>query len=296
MIYLLMLIVIAACFVCIIFSSWNPRKRAVDAGEPGGSPWHHIQRCISGAKVGKPSCPPERIAASQIVSLVRDNVAQVNSVAVEVQAAPVPPHTKKKSKREFRGEAADVDEIQFSYPSHHGFGYVTRHVSVWAVDAEYLEGHCHARQGKRTVSLRRIRGKVTSLRTGEVQRIGRWASAMRLLPDNRFVTDGAPHRPVDIKDYPIDKSNRKQWQKAAYFVGFRDAKRCELESLARGADWQIRTGFSTSLDVLIAGPLAGRVQLSKADSMGIDAISEADFKKQIAKSWLHNESHGGTYE
>ena len=281
MIHLLMLIVIAACLVCIIFSSWNSRKRALEAGEPGGSLWHHVQRCISRVKVRRPSCPPERIAAPQTVSLVSKNVPQINPVAVEVQAAPVPPRTKKKSKREFRGEAADVDEIQFSYPSRQGFGYVTRHVSVWAVNADYLEGHCHARQGKRTFSLRRIRGKVTSLRTGEIQRVGRWASAMRLLPNNRTVTDGAPHRPVGIKGYPMDKSNRKQWQTAAYFVGFRDAKRCELESMARAAGWQVRSGFSTSLDVLIAGPLVGRVQLSKANSMGIDSLSESNFRKRI---------------
>ncbi len=279
-----MLIVIAACLVCIIFSSWNPRKRALDTGAPGGSLWHHIQRCISSEKVRKPSCPPERIAAPQTVSLVSEDVPQIKLVAVEVQAAPVPPRIKKKSKKKFRGEAADVDEIQFSYPSHEGFGYATRHVSVWAVDGDYLEGYCHAREGKRTFSLRRIRGKVTSLRTGEIQRIGRWASAMRLLPNNRIVTDGAPHRTVGIKGYPMDKSDRKRWQAAAYFVGFRDAKRCELEAMARAAGWQVRSGFSTSLDILIAGPLAGRLQVNKADSMGIDTISEFDFKAELQKT------------
>lgn len=286
MIHLLMLIVVAACLLCIIFSSWNPRKRGIDAGESGGSLWHHIQRCISGAKVRKPSCPPERIVAPRTVSLVSENVPQINpvAVAVEVQAAPVPPRTKKKSKREFRGEAGDVDEIQFSYPRQDGLGYVTRKVSVWAVDADYLEGYCHARQGKRTFSLQRIRGKVTSLKTGEVQRIGRWASAMRLLPNNKIVTDGASHRPVGIKVYPPGRVNQKQWQTAVYFVGFRDAKRCGLESMARAVGWQVRGGFSVSLDILIAGPLAGSVQLSKAESMGIDVISESDFIKRIAES------------
>ncbi|ATD60131.1 hypothetical protein CNX70_07950 [Janthinobacterium svalbardensis] len=104
---------------------------------------------------------------------------------------------------------------------------------------------------------------------------------MRLLPNNRIITDGAVYRPMGIKDYPIGKSNRKQWQIAAYFAGFREAKRYELESIARAADWQVRTAFSTSLDVLIAGPLAGRVQLSKAESMGIESISEADFRHRI---------------
>ncbi|MDZ5631890.1 BRCT domain-containing protein [Janthinobacterium sp. GMG1] len=283
MIYLLMLIVIAACFVCIIFSSWNPRKRALEAGEPGVSIWQNIQLCISSAKVRTPACLTEQIAAPQKVPSANENIPQIKQVAVEVQPAQVSSRPKKKSKRGPRGVAGDVDEIQFLYPRRDGLGYVTRKVSVWAVDADYLEGFCHARQGKRTFSLRRIRGKVTSLRTGEVQRIGRWASAMRLLPNNRVVTDGAAHRPSGVKNYST-KPNRKQWQTAAYFAGFRDVKRCELESMARAAGWQVRTGFSSSLDILITGPLAGRVQLSKADSMMIEIISESDFKKRIPEN------------
>ena len=284
MIHLLMLIVIAACLLCIIFSSWNPRKRAIDAGEPGASLWRHIQLCISNAKVRKPPCLTERIAAPPKVPSASENILQLKQVAVEVQPVQVLSRAKRKSKRGPRGEAGDVDEIQFSYPMRDGLGYVTRQVSVWAVDADYLEGYCHARQGKRTFSLRRIRGKVTSLRTGEVQRLGKWASAMRLLPNNRIVTDGASHRPVGINVYPVGRANQKQWQTAAYFVGFRDTKRCGLESMARAAGWQVRGGFSVSLDVLIAGPLAGSVQLSKAESMGIDVISESDFIKRIAES------------
>ncbi|MDO8051142.1 hypothetical protein O3301_21980 [Janthinobacterium sp. SUN211] len=284
MIDLLMLIVVAACFVCIIFSSWNPRKRAIDAGESGPSLWRHIQLCISTAKVRQPACLIERIAAPQKVPSASENIPQLKQVAVEVQPAQVSSRAKKKSKRGARGEAGDVDEIQFSYPRRDGLGYLTRKVSVWAVDADYLEGYCHTRQGKRTFSLRRICGKVTSLRTGEIQHIGRWASAMRLLPNNRIVTDGASHCPLGIKDYSMGKSDRKQRQTAAYFVGFRDAKRCELESMARAAGWQVRTRFSTSLDILIVGPLVGRLQMSKADSMGIGSISEFDFKAELQKT------------
>lgn len=284
MIDLLMLIVIAAGLLCIIFSGLNHRRRALESGELCGSLWYHIQQCISDDKRRKLSWLKTQISTPQTAPLASESIPQAKLVEVEAQAAQVPSRTKKKSKREFRGEAADVDEIQFSYLSRQGIGYVTRHVSVWAVDADYLEGYCHARQGKRTFSLQRIRGKVTSLRTGEIQRLGRWASAMRILPNNRIVTDGAPHRPVGIKGYPMDKSNRKQWQTAAYFVGFRDAKRCELEAMAMAAGWQVRSGFSTSLDILIAGPMAGCVQLSKADCMGIDAISESDFMERIAEN------------
>ena len=283
MIDLLMLIVIAACLLCIIFSGLNHRRRALESGELCGSLWYHIQQCISDDKRRKLSWLKKQIATPQTVPLDSESIPQVKLVAVEVQAVQISTRTKKKSKREFRGKAANVDEIQFSYPNRQGLGYVTRHVSVWAVDADYLEGYCHARKGKRTFSLQRIRSKVTSLRTGEIQRIGRWASAMRLLPNNGNVTDGASRCQVDIKDYSIGKSNRKQWQTAAYFAGFRDAKRCELELMARVAGWQVRSGFSTSLDILISGPLAGRVQLSKAESMGIDVISESDFKKRITE-------------
>ena len=283
MIYLLMLIVIAACLLCIIFSSWNPRKRVLEAGEPGGFWWHHIQRCISGAKVRKPSSLMERIAVPQPVHLNSENIQQIEQVAVEVHTAQVPPRTKKNSKREFRGEAATDDEIQFSYPNRHGTGYVTRRITVWAVETDYLEGYCHARQGKRTFSLQRIRGKLTSLTTGEIQSVGRWASERRRRLNHRNVIDGVARLPVRIKDYPMDNGNRTQRHTAAYFVGFRDAKRRELEAMARAADWQVRKGFSTSLDILIAGPLAGRAQLSKADLMGVDAISESDFVKRIAE-------------
>lgn len=280
MIDLLMLIVIAACLLCIIFSGLNHRRRALESGESCESLWYHIQQCLSEDKRRKLSLLKTQIATSQTVPLDSESTLQVKLVAAEVQAVQVSPRTKKKSKREFRGEAANVDEIQFSYQNRQGLCYVTRHVSVWAVDADYLEGYCQTRQGKRTFSLKSIRGKVTSLRTGEIQRIGRWASEMRLLPNNGSVTDGAAHQPVGIKD----KCYRKQWQTAAYFVGFRDIKRYELESMARAAGWQVRTGFSASLDVLIAGPQAGRLQLSNAVSMGVDVFSESDFKKRIAEN------------
>lgn len=93
-----------------------------------------------------------------------------------------------------------------------------------------------------------------------------------------------PERTVGIKVYPVGRANQRQWQTAAYFVGFRDAKRRGLESMARVAGWQVRGGFSVSLDILIAGPLAGSVQLSNAESMGIDVLSESDFIKRIAES------------
>ena len=283
MIDLLMLIVIAACLLCIIFSGMHHRRRALESGETCGSLWYHIRQCISDDKRRKVSWLKTQIATPQTAPLANDRTLQVTLVEVEIQATQVPSRTKKKKKREFRGEAADVDEIQFSYPNREGPGYAPRHVSVWAVDEDYLEGYCHKRQRKRTFSLLRIRGKVTSMSTGEIQSVEKWASTMRLLPNNRIVTDGASHRPVGIKVYPPGKANQKQWETAACFVGFSDAKRCELESMAKEVGWQVRMEFSASLDILIAGPLAGHVQLRKAKSFGINTISESDFKKRIAE-------------
>lgn len=51
--------------------------------------------------------------------------------------------------------------------------------------------------------------------------------------------------------------------------------------MARAAGWQVRTEFSASVAVLITGPLAGRAQLGKADSMKIDVISESDFRSRL---------------
>ena len=53
MIHLLMLIVIAACLVCILLSGLNHRRRALEAGESYGSPWHHIQQWVSDNEVRK---------------------------------------------------------------------------------------------------------------------------------------------------------------------------------------------------------------------------------------------------
>jgi NAD-dependent DNA ligase len=281
MTHLLMLIVIAVCLLCIIFSSWNPRRRALEEGEPGGSVWHHIQQYISCAKVREPSCLVERGATPQPLHLNSDNIPQIELVSVALQAAQVPPSTKKKPKREFRREAAVDDEIQFSYPNRHGTGYVNRRITVWAVDADYLEGYCHAGQGKRTFSLQHIRGKVTSLTTGEIQSVRRWASERRLRLNRRNVIDGVARLSTRIKDYPTDNSNRARRHTTAYFVGFRNTKRCELEAMARAAGWQVRTEFSASVDVLITGQLAGRAQLGKADSMKIDVISESDFRSRL---------------
>jgi hypothetical protein len=68
---------------------------------------------ISSAKVRKPPCLTDGIAAPQKVPSASENIPELKQVAVEVQSAQVSSRAKKKSKRGPRGEAGDVDEIRF---------------------------------------------------------------------------------------------------------------------------------------------------------------------------------------
>ena len=74
----------------------------------------------------KPSRPTEGIEVPDTVSLASENTPQIKLAEIEVRAVQVQPPTKKKPKREPRDEAADADQIQFSYPNRHGTGYVSR--------------------------------------------------------------------------------------------------------------------------------------------------------------------------
>lgn len=78
---------------------------------------------------------------------------------------------------------------------------------------------------------------MTSLRTGEIQRFETWVNAIRRLPNNRkFIPDTAG------LSFRIDENLLKNfvfshWQKAAYFVGFRDERPSKLELMAESAGW-----------------------------------------------------------
>lgn len=110
-----------------------------------------------------------------------------------------------------------------------------------------------------------------------------WAESMRRLPNNGSIFFNASLSVAVGPNKTARKDRQREWQTAAYFVGFRDAKRIELESIAESASWQVRSGFSSSLDILVAGTLAGSKQLKEAESLQIDIISEADFRQRMAE-------------
>lgn len=277
MIDFLMLIVIAACLLCIVFSGVHHRKRAIQSGQSSGSLWHHIKQCFLDDKSRKLSWFKKRIDGTPIANYSEPIKAVVVNPTVGAQR-----RTAKKVKSALQGDAGIVDEIQFAYPDSQGTGYVTRHVSVRAVNADYMEGYCHTKRATRTFYLQHIRGKVISLRTGEIQRFETWANAMRRLSTNgKFIRDTAGLA-FSVNENPTKDSVCRQWQTAAYFVGFRDARRSELESMAESACWQVRSGFSSSLDVLIVGPLVGKAQLTNASVMKIEIISESEFRDRVA--------------
>lgn len=261
MIYLLLLILIGVCFLCIMSA--------------------------------RASCGTEAIkekSTSIIIYAPTQDAAQVGSIGAqevtEIGRAKVDffhPSRRKKTKKSPRYSSEFLDEIQFSYPNKDSITYAIRKISVRAVNAEYLEGHCHTSNATRTFVLQRIRGKVTSLITGEVQRVAAWADCMRRLPNNRGILFIESLTSNGERKKTTPKERNREWQTAACFVGFRDAKRAELESMAEAASWQIRSGFSSTLDILVAGTLAGSKQLKEAESLQIDIISEADFRQRMAE-------------
>ena len=291
---------IAICFLGLVIDAFEHRRRARTAGEPEGSIWYHIRHSQrdyvakkTQRKAGKKESTPldkdiswlKRMASVPVPQDVsRDRFFEVTQSASGAKNASGRLRHSKREKSKSQGAATVLDEIQFEYPDSLGHGYTTRRVSVQAVNNEYLEGHCHTKNTVRTFRLQRIRGNVTSLKTGEIQSTLAWASEIRLLPSNGVIIFDKALR-SSRTNYSSSKSfKRHAWQTAACFVGFRDAKRSELEAIAKQAGWQVRTGFSTTLDVLIAGPLTGSVQLGKAESLKIDVISESDFLERILKN------------
>lgn len=188
---------------------------------------------------------------------------------------PIPKPVKKSRPKKTKSlsNSGALDVIAFSYRDSGTNEYASRTVTVRAVNADYLEGVCHARNGDRTFALNRIRGDITSIDTGEVRSPSKWAAEMRRLPNNAAVKSG--------KDYQSSVNPCSGWQTAVFFVGFREARRNELEEMADLAGWQVRQAFGSSLNVLVAGTLAGPGQISKAESMGTEVISEDVFLQRI---------------
>jgi len=276
---------IAVCILGVIVDAYQHRRRAKASDDPIGSIWYHIQQSKreDDEKRAKKKAAKKEIAQLKTkdfpplpVQIPNSNYKQTGVSATSSQMSRrINARKLKEAKKKSKAADSILDEIQFTYPDRHSGAKITRRVSVRAVDKEYLEGHCHMRKGERTFLLHRIHGGVVSLDTGEIYKTSTWARAMRRLPNNGTIISGSSYRSAG------NSSESRDWQTAAYFVGFRDAKRSELEAMADLAGWQVRTAFSSSLDVLVAGSLAGSAQMGKAESMGIDVISEDEFLQRL---------------
>lgn len=103
-------------------------------------------------------------------------------VASGSMSRPVPP----KKRRHERFEHLDV--VMFRYRDREG-SETERTVNVTGMDEEKFEGWCHARRAPRTFRLDRVRGRVTSIETGEVRSAHAWMRALYNDPRNRGVSE-----------------------------------------------------------------------------------------------------------
>lgn len=254
----------------LIVDGIKHRTKALREGRKVGSLWGHIQLAADEYKTQRRRTKSTKAETSVKIDLA-SYLAQESGRVIDSVPKPVEKSVSKET--ELLRNVGALDVIAFSYRDSGTNEYASRTVTVRAVDAEFLEGVCHMRNGDRTFALNRIRGDITSVHTGEVRSPSKWAAEIRRLPNNATVKSG--------KDYRSAANPRRDWQTAVFFVGFRDARRNELEELADLAGWQVRQAFSSSLNVLVAGTLAGSSQISKAESMGIEVISEDVFRQWI---------------
>ena len=101
-------------------------------------------------------------------------------------SASVPRRAPPKKRRHERSEHLDV--VMFRYRDREG-SETERTVNVTGMDEEKFEGWCHARRAPRTFRLDRVRGRVTSIETGEVRSAHAWMRALYNDPRNRGVSD-----------------------------------------------------------------------------------------------------------
>lgn len=159
------------------------------------------------------------------------------------------------------------------------FRYMDRDgdVTVRTVDAraastdgvnDYIEGLCHKSGKPRSFRVDRVISDITIMETGELFDPDAWFAAIPEKGRATFdgVSRGAAHR---------------ERRTAVMFVGFRDGRRHQLEELADSAGWQVRQRFSETLDMVVAGSLAGQNQLDKAAEFGAEVISEEEFRARM---------------
>lgn len=173
--------------------------------------------------------------------------------------------------------AGAVCDIEFDYvdakgkPSH-------RHVSVDAVDKEYLEGFCHTAMATRTFVIGRVRGKILDRDSGELTTPKKWAEQARRDPRNGTVSMGGGRSTMDYEDEDDDVEPTE-----VLFTGFPAARRDELEELAEMFDITVRKSVTVGLDYLVIGPNAGPSKIEKAEAVGAAVIDDEGFIELLGK-------------
>lgn len=164
-------------------------------------------------------------------------------------------------------------EIEFDYVDARGKAS-HRRVSVEAVDAEYLEGFCHAALETRTFVVGRVRGKILDTGTGELLAPKKWAAQARRDPRNGEVTMGGESKHDDEYD---DEDGIADAVDEILFIGFPKAQCAELEELAALRGMKVVKSVTAGLAYLCAGPNAGPAKINQAIEVGAGIIDLSDF-------------------
>jgi hypothetical protein len=233
---------------------WRRKQAEREAQRIDAANARHATRESTLATIAPPTSSAQKFSKNHRKKIARDNARESKKIFV-------PP--------------AYLDEVQFSYRDDAG-QQTQRRVSVAAVDEQYFEGYCHMRRATRTFITRRVVGEMTSLQTGEIVRSSIWARQMRRHPANRVIQFGSISKPLSSRT-----GRRSGWKTAVYFAGFHSKRRDLLEALAEDAGWQVRGGFSKSLDIMVTGTLAGSAQMAQAELDNIEIITEQEFRARV---------------
>lgn len=154
---------VVGLFVQAVMAS-KDQTRALMAGEPVGSLWHHMMALH------------RKRAAEKALREELKFRADVNQMRGP-QAAVTPASTRSAPSRAIRN-GWSMGEVAFTYED--GDGDITfRYVTVHSVTATHLKGECHDRQAERTFRIDRILGDITDCETGEILSARKYVASMR---------------------------------------------------------------------------------------------------------------------
>lgn len=256
---LLVLIFAMVCLagVVAVCDAVTLRQRAIAEGRQAGSFWVHMRQ------------------AWRIANQKRSTSATADACQASQSTAPTRPIRKRKMPA-VKGHLPH--RYRFSYRDSE-LNYTQRTVNVSHIAEQghqtYLEGYCELRQDIRTFQTDRIRGKLTDMETGEVITLKHLLS---LVSQRRQMS----YTPASTTK-PSRSNADEGWQIAVLFTGFSASRHDELERMAEGAGWQVRSTVSSSLDYLVTGPRVGPSKLAQAEELGTLVLEETDFLAMLGQ-------------